>query len=408
MDIFDKMNINNTRKHIDVIDKIIWLLTVFLFSSFYIYSTNTKGSLILLVITVVAFFLSILHSAGKIEIYFGMFHGCIVAFGLFCFISSIWAINKNDAIEKGVTVFEILLCLTIFYWYYRKQDGIDSLLKSVMWGGYIVIIYTYLVTGLNNVIAVIVMAERLASTFDNVNSIGMVAAISVIISIYYLLYEGFWIYFWFTIPAITLLIASGSRKALVILIFGILSLFISKWKMGVIIKVCIIFIITYFTLVELSSLQVFAGIGLRMKGLFAAITGQGIVDHSAWLRQQYIKIGFQIFKNHPILGVGMGNAHLLNSIKDTYLHNNYIELLANGGIIGFAMYYSIYILLFEKIFEAKDCLDNKAHIIITLMLCMLISDYGMVTYYSKSTYFYFLLFFMYILKLPRLRHTSDS
>jgi O-antigen ligase len=396
-----KIKDNNINK----LDKLIWVLTVLLFSSFYIYSTNAKGSMILFVITVVVLFLSVVSSAGRIEIYFGAFHGFIVTFGLFCLISSIWAINANDAIDKGITIFEILICLTVFYWYYRKQDGVDSLLKSVMWGGYVVTFYTYLVTGVDNVISVLTIAGRLSSTFDNINSIGMLAAITVIIALYYLMYEGFSLCFMFTVPAIILIIASGSRKALVILVFGVLLLLslkiISKQKVFGIIKICIFLFITYFIVLGLSSLKVFTGIGLRMQGLLAAITGQGTIDHSAWLRQQYIKIGLQIFKNHPFLGIGMGNVHILNSINDTYLHNNYIELLANGGIIGFTLYYSIFIFFFKRIFAAKDSTDNKAKIVITLMLCLLISDYGMVSYYSKNTLFYFLLFFLYTLKLPR-------
>jgi hypothetical protein len=42
--------------------------------------------------------------------------------------------------------------------------------------------------------------------------------------------------------------------------------------------------------------------------------------------------------------------------------------------------------------------EKEVQIIMAILLCRLVADYGMVSYYSKITYFYFMLFFIGIEK----------
>ncbi|MFR0963094.1 MAG: hypothetical protein ACLSGB_15815 [Dorea sp.] len=79
----------------------------------------------------------------------------------------------------------------------------------------------------------------------------------------------------------------------------------------------------------------FKGIVDRMDGLIAMVTGKGTVD--VWLtRAEFITIE-EKFKKHPILGYGMGNSGKqkpgCNWRKETYFHNNYVELLVCGGLV---------------------------------------------------------------------------
>ena len=157
------------------------------------------------------------------------------------------------------------------------------------------------------------------------------------------------------------------------------------------------------------SLEAFSVIEKRMDGMVALFTGRGIVDSSTWLRYEYIKLGFKIFKENPIFGIGMGNARLFvssNYGRDAYLHNNYVELLANGGIFGFLIYYYIYYLVINDLIKYFKYREKYTVVVIILMLMQLIMDYGNVSYYYKTTIFYFLIFYISIRKMKERKRSE--
>lgn len=109
------------------------------------------------------------------------------------------------------------------------------------------------------------------------------------------------------------------------------------------------------------------------------------------LRMLYLKYGIEVFKNHPILGIGSGNSHIVTLMaagKKTYLHNNYVELLVNLGVIGFALYYYLYYYLIRRLrSEEKNCFENR--VMVVLLIAQLISDFGVTSYSYKFTYIIF-------------------
>ena len=97
--------------------------------------------------------------------------------------------------------------------------------------------------------------------------------------------------------------------------------------------------------------------------------------------------------------------HILNF--DAYLHNNYIELLAGGGIIGAAVYYSMYVYLLTKTWKLRLYKNDEYGICLIVMLLLLIVDWGSVSCYSKSTYFYFMLFNLQVKNLMSIKRRSQ-
>ena len=125
-------------------EKVIWLLVTFLFSSFIIFDTKSFISLILLGITLVIFILDIYQNRGKIVFKIEAFHVLILFFALYCFISALWGIRSGAAIQKGVTIVEILICMSVIYMHYSKGNTIKPLVSAVMWAGYVVVIYAFI------------------------------------------------------------------------------------------------------------------------------------------------------------------------------------------------------------------------------------------------------------------------
>lgn len=391
-------------------EKIIWCLTVVLISSFYIFDLSKWGSIILVIITISIFSISIIANNGITKFSIKPFHLFILLFALFCMFSSSWATYPKDSFQKGITIIKILICMTILEMYYSKFNSIKNIINAVMWAGFVVVFYAIIYYGLDRIKFTLASGSRLESSFANINLIAIAASISILIMVYNIFFiEKKRIYLVvFAIPSIIMVAASGSRKALMLSILGVVmivlfryttrSFFITLFRWVLLSSILLI------VLVSILSLPIFSNVNQRMNGLISLITNTGVVDHSAWIREQYIHFGIIQFTKTPFIGIGIGNSHFITIQVEglaTYLHNNYVELLACGGIIGFTIYYCIYIYLFYSIFKLRKYKSDYTLLCVILMIILLIMDYGMVTYYSKITYFYFLVFFMEVQLLKK-------
>lgn len=388
------------------IHSIIWLLTAILFSSFIILETSTNGSRILLLITALILGLSFISDGKKICLKIGMFQKMQIPFILFCFASMLWAYNKSYALEKGITLVEIMICMTVLYSYYSGLESIDPLLKVVMYSGFFTTVYSYFYYGISNIYQIIIAGDRIPSAFTNTNTLGMLAAIASVIAVYYIfIQKQKWLVV-LIIPAVILVAASGSRKALILLVVGSTLVAMKNSKSHSLVKrtaygllvLVGVFILLYF----LSRLSLFAGINQRMEGMINLITQGGEIDSSAQLRQNYIMMGMRQFSKTPFLGIGIGCPRILTNAyygHDAYLHNNYVELLCGGGVVGFLLYYLNYLYLIINIVKYRKQEVKESVVALALIVALLLTDYGSVSYYAKATYFYFMIFYILVERL---------
>lgn len=394
-----------------ITEKLIWLLTVFLIASFYIFDTVSFGSIILLGTTIFVFILDEVQKKGQVKLKCEDYCFFVLLFAGYCFISSIWAWDSSLSFGKGITILKILVCTFVFYTHYIEEKTIKPLLQAVAWAGFLVALFSFVHYGIFNIFDVIFSGGRLLNSFANVNAIALIVSMSIIITLFEFLYfrnksKVKLLKLFLLLLSIIIIIATGSRKAFVFNILGIIMLLLTKIKnkntLDIFIKCLVLFCGASLFLVGILSLPVFDGINERMSGLWALITGEGAVDSSTQLRVDYIKVGFEQFLKTPFFGIGIGNSGILllqNYGKETYLHNNYVEIMATGGICGFIIYYSIYaycLLMFIKFRHEKD-VYNK--ICVILILLQLVMDFGEVSYYSKYTYFYIMIFFIQIKKI---------
>ena len=130
--------------------------------------------------------------------------------------------------------------------------------------------------------------------------------------------------------------------------------------------------------------------GNRIESFLNSLNG-GETDGSTSFRIHMIEWGIEWFHNRPYFGHGLMNYKALlgtmgtwAGTEGTYAHNNYIELLVDVGIVGTVIYYSLYAsLLFKGIRKIKE--RNLTRLILLgLLVAILISEYGLVTYYDKS------------------------
>lgn len=318
-------------------------------------------------------------------------------FTLYCLLSSFWAIEPMYSIEKAKTLFLLSTFLLFSYnFFLRIDNGKDKLLKTICWAGIIFAIYMMIYYGPINYMNMLFNGERIGGEINNVNAIGMQTSITCVVCIFYALYDKKKIYYVLMLLPLIVALGTGSRKVLVFLAIGILALFLinskrtdnAKGK----IKNTILIMLVLVAFIYIINLDLFSTVVTRFQYLINSLTGDGLVDSSTIKRNNLIKSGMAYFIHHPILGIGMGNSYCVTQSVvgfATYFHNNYVELLACGGIIGACLFYSIYVAIFIKLINKlnKKQEDDKYIIMaIVLLIINLIMDYGTVSYYSKITF----------------------
>lgn len=400
-----------------LLERIMWLITAFLLASFTIFDNTIYISLIIAGITVILLLLDSISNDFRILIKLSGFHLWGFGFAGYCLLSSLWAINPENSFSKGLTIIQIIICMTVIYCHYYRNYQPHRLLSIAEYSGYMIALYYIYFWGLGYIRNSLMSGARIENAFANGNTIGMSCAISFIISVYFLLYvsKKHIIKFPFMALLLTIVAATASRKALVIVVLGVLFLFLFKYISKDILKTFFRWLFISGSLIVLFllilSFPIFDGLNHRMEGLIAAIMGNGIIDNSTYLRQQFIKIGLEQFLETPFFGIGIDNARLLllqHFGYTTYLHNNYVELLASGGIVGASLFYSIYAYIIYKLKSNWKNYSSEKIAVLLLIFLMLAMDFGAVSYYSKSTYFYIMMFFLFIKYNTRRRRNQDE
>lgn len=309
------------------------------------------------------------------------------------------------------TLFRILVCASFLYWHYIQEPNVYELVKSTMWAGYFVALYTIYFYGLRTILlATAGVATRLNNDYSNVNSIGMACALSLVIQFWGLLYKNFsWRTVIFVPPTLLVIAATQSRKALLFAVGGIFLILLLKNSsqknflkntFRVILSIFVLVILLY----AVVKFDLFSGISERLKSMLNMFTGKGKVDTSALRRSKMISLGLKWWSQFPIAGIGISNPHILVARYlnlDAYLHNNFVELLCGGGIIGFTLYYGRYLYLFWGLWKYRNAEKDYFAVGFVWLAMMLVMDLAMVSYYSKLHNFYYMIHFLNVECLKR-------
>ena len=395
------MEINERKKT----NRPIWFLTVAMLSSIYILNTIAWGRYIFFVIAVLILLMYAVNNGGKIRFSIEPFFVFPAVFAVYCLLSAAWAWVPSDAVEKSFTIVQIVACYSFLFLYYQNEDDIESLLSVVMWTGYIVSIYAIWYYGFDTLVRTTANDNlRIINAFNNINSIGMLAAYACVIQIYRLAYDRrLSLTALFMLPAVFIIACTQSRKALILLALGVILVifiknFYNRHFTGAVVRTALILGILAVVAWLFLKTGLFTGLNERMESLLRSFLGTGKVDIRTIMR----RVGWAQFLKTPILGIGIGSSSvLLNQAigMKMYLHCNYVELLSCGGIVGFLVYYSMYFYLIRRIVIRGGFSDRSNVICAVLMLLNLIMDYGAVSYAGKTQYFFFMIYYLQARKL---------
>lgn len=384
------LNANDKPKDSKVVNFLmgVYMASVLLFTQ---YDTLNRISLTIFAITFSICALFILVHGKNFR--FDPYIISLTCFLGFCFLSLVWAPDFPSAREDVVTVAILLVMSVIIYSYISIYRNIDAFIKALFISG---LVCAYVVIGFYGIVdylLLMVQGERLGEGIANVNTIGIYMAITVIVSFYYGYIKKKQLAFIAMLLPLLVGFGTGSRKALVMMVLGIGLIMLMQYREDVNAKSFGKLFIAFFAVIAfvywITTLPLAQGAIERIMEML----GRGVkTDTSTSIRAAMRKIGWRYFLAHPLTGIGIGNTWIiaLGSMGlNTYLHNNFIDLLAGVGLIGTALYYSMYVYLLKELYRISVKQKNDAAtLMFVIVLVLLIMDYGMVSYYSKMTYIY--------------------
>lgn len=165
------------------------------------------------------------------------------------------------------------------------------------------------------------------------------------------------------------MVLTGSRKTFIISVVVIALLFISGRKKYLKMALLVIGATVAYD-AAMNNPIVYNIIGWRLASI-------GGADESSMERARLLHDAINTGLNNPVFGVGLHNSMYYTTIG-MYAHNNFAEVFADLGIVGFSIFYSLYALYGYRI--ARFAQKNIRRYWLVFILGFLAIDYGQVSY----------------------------
>lgn len=300
--------------------------------------------------------------------------------------SVLWAYDIAYTVQVVTTLLIYGIILILISQIVETQCDVELIMKLFSASIVFEAVYVLNVVDLNT----LGVSSRLGSDFNgewNANDIGMGMGFGIYIMLYFLKKEERKsikiIYILSMILCAIVIMLSGSRKSIFIIAFSTVMYIWIRSKRKMIMTIVLLIAVAFLFYLVMTNAMLYELIGVRIEELIEFALGKSRNDRSTLIRTLMITRGMDIFKQHPILGVGANNFKAISGFG-LYSHNNYIELLSGIGLIGFTIYYAGYIYLIVNCIKRKEKITSFFAIgIISIMIL----EYGLVSYTSFTEQF---------------------
>ena len=310
-----------------------------------------------------------------------------LSFMALCTVSLAWSISASTGMVIVKSLFVLLIVFSFLQFSVNYGFDLDKIIACLFVAILINIFYVVTVIDLT-ALGEVQLGKAMIDGWNG-NGIGFMAGEGVLAAFY--LFDKSRgtvrkIFFLASIVFLSVIVMfTGSRTAFVMLLAGIVLYFYIKFPTKIFRNIIITLILLYAALYMMMNVEsIYNVLGSRFEGLFALFSGEGEVDSSSSIRDEFMRNGKQWFFEEPFLGYGVNNYKELNVLatgKFTYAHNNFIEIAVDFGIIGLAWYYLVYLYLIIKMLkQAKN--NRLIAFLLASLLSSLISQYGTVSYYD--------------------------
>jgi O-antigen ligase len=300
------------------------------------------------------------------------------------------AASKVQFLEGLRTVIQIA---AMFFVISGQTSGDNKASSTAMMGlllsGMILAVFSF-INGELTVAAELDTRSRIESITGNANSFSYQMLITIF-AVFYLWtdFRSFSIRVFFVLVAaisIIGIIYSGSRNGFLSLVAFTFIWYIYSKK-----KIPKHPIVTYLILILIfTGIYFFATHLLENTLLWQRISQ--FEDNSSQTRLSLYMEGLGMIKKSPIFGIGLSNFSVLSK-TGLYSHSDYLEVASNTGIIGFIIYFSIYIVLWRRLSLIKKITTDsfilyKVNIFKTAILTILLFGFGKPHITSKITWIF--------------------
>ena len=370
-----------------------WLLTIYIASlvvfQAYYYQIGHILGFVLFIVTLYTLYIDERKSIELNYVVISYF-----LFATFAIASVFWSIDFNISMNRSLQLYYIAVFLLIIYNIFIKFDLENSLLNGILFGSFVN--YLYFLKILPEHFPLYADGRALGTT-ENPNILALFMVFSIFSSIWYLLQERslnkiFYYYQYVNIfLAYYVILLTASKKAIIIaplLIVAYLLVAMRNqkrlYRLGL---VSIVAIIALLQVIDFSKISENLTETEKRFEEFQRDLTHPVAGSSTTERQLLIKEAFAVFTKHPFVGTGL-DTFALQSTPKLYAHNNYVEILADLGIVGFMIFYSIYFYLVKRVRRIFDP-DIKFILFMTISSLLFI-EIGTVSY-SIKLYMIFLI-----------------
>lgn len=380
-----------SKRRIVLFFSILLLFSLLVFSTFSFASRDLFNYINIGLVAILSI-LIIVYQIIYEKIYVTSFCVLLVCFCLAIIISTLL---NGRLFNLSKTVFLIsLMSLTVFQ-FAKNKNVTELLLLGFLVGGTMFCVY-YIVYYWSDIIhfSALTIKDRIGDYFDNQNGVARDFVFLGIIAAYFSIKTKKYYGLLYSVLMFILIATTGSISNLLSYLVVLLVLpFVFFGKKGKIVTaiILIISIGIILLLLQIPSLSYFKN---RLLNIFSTFFGNSgtQIDYSARDRFEYAVDAFKLFASRPLFGYGPGG--VISYSSGGYAHNNFAELLADYGLVGFVFFEAVIIRLLCSSYKKKK--DNYSLCIFGIALYLFIFQFFLVTFNIKIDYLLFAVLFGYI------------
>lgn len=364
----------------------LYILSVILFDTEefikYLYAANVG---MLLVYAALKLF------NGSIRVRLGSFVFGYLLLTFFGFMSVLWADNQSFAMTRLVTMTLILINLIIIYNLLLDYKTVEPIFHGVIIG---LLVNLMVAFGIFNIGWEVNEGWRFKGTTLKSNLLANICIFGVVCALYFhdkknILYRAY--SYVGLLAAIYIAFLTASKKGIFASLF-ILAIYLmmkkqrakSMLELGLVVGALfvavsffnVIGVVTDSSVLDLSYLQ--EKLVNRFNVFIESFSGQG-GDRSTQNRMYLVDQALNFWSKNPLFGQGLG---AFEAKYGAYAHNNFADLLANLGLIGFVLYYRLYFNMGVNFIKTKYK-NNTSYLFAAFFVVFLISELAIVTYQNK-------------------------
>ena len=328
----------------------IWVISIFIIINVGLYYPRFQSLITLsYILLLIGFILDLANKKSSRYLEFGI---KTFLFLLFSYFSLIWAASYTYGYGHFIILLKsVVPVLLISAMIHSKEDFITSL-KVFSFAAFLYTLLFIPLVDLSELADSRVADAMTADEFTpNVNVISMCSSFACVLFAFWGITEKKIGYFILAIASFIFTVILGSRKSLLSVILFLFILFFktrgrdkSKLIVYAFLTLLIVFAVIPYEYLEFI-IERFGIFDFFMSG------NTMVVDESDNNRIEMLTHGVNYFSNKPLLGNGFMNFAILfnrDGYMLTYAHNNFIELLADLGLVGFFLYYLPYISIYTN------------------------------------------------------------